>query len=871
MAIASSLIIVAVLSAAPNVDRPAGAEAVFECDFGEPWDRNYDLWPDGWERKRGLGFPAYVPCKIMPEEPQAGRELSMQLNGAGALAQSPVVPIDGAFSYVLQVRVRTQAIKAGRAHVSIEFRRAAANGSPGEVIGHHDSQLVRSEDWQICVVGPVTPPEGAATAVVGLHLAPADSTELTGTASFADVWLGRLPRIELDTGSLHNVFTDRERVQVRCRISGLRTLATVAFRLEDIEGKTLAEAEQPLRREAPLVVPVSLREQGRPSDFAPMTATWRPPLDQVGFYRVRATVRNQERGEYGRELSLVLAEPAHAPQQGEFGWVLQSIEAPLPADALSSVLRQSGINWVKAPAWRHELRNEHLEALARLAERLGRERIEVVAVLDEPPPEIQPHLADAEHPVAADVFSTPPELWYPSLEPTLARLALKVDWWQLGNDDDASFVGYPEMAATLTRVQAALGRFGQHLNIGVAWRYLAGPPVVGTSTTGSPQFVTLSAGPALTADELNAYLPTSAPTGVRRWALLDALPPDDYALPERIADLVQCMVAARRSGAEGVFLRRPFDRHRGLMQPDGSPGELFLPWRTTALSLAGKQAVGQLQLQGDSRNDVFAAEGEAVAVVWREQPGEESAYLGESPVQRDVWGRELPIARDSSHGNHRFAVGPSPTFLTGLDEPLVRWQVGVQLEPTQLPSVVRRPQRVSVRLTNPFPQGIVGGVRVTAPPQWIVQPETIDFQLRAGETQSFPLDVRLPADVTLGQQAIQLDVQLSAARRYEFRMHRTLSVGTGDLRLEAYTRLTAEGDLEIEQHVVSSTDEPLSLECLLYAPDRKRLRSFVRVREGEDVRIYRLPNGAELIGKSLWLRAEEQHGDRVFNVRFIAR
>jgi hypothetical protein len=865
MAIASSLIIVAILSAAPNADRPAGAEAVFACDFGEQWDRNYDLWPDGWERKRGLGYPAYVPCRISPEDPQPNRELTMQLNGAGALAQSPPIVIDGAFSYVLQVRVRTSAVRAGQAYVSLEFRGDGAGKKPGEVISHYDSQMIRSEEWTTCIVGPVTPPAGATTAVIGLHLVPADSTELTGAASFADVWLGRLPRIELDTGNQHNLFTDRERVQVRCRISGLRTLTSVAFQLEDVDGRVLAQAEQPLRRETPHIMPVSTREHSKPSEFAPMTATWRPPLEQVGFYRVRATVRNDERGEYGREMTLVLAEPARTPQLGEFGWVLTSIDQPLPADALSSVLRQAGINWVKAPAWRHERRAEHLEALARLAERLGRERIEMVAVLDEPPAEIRPHLADADHPVAADVFSTPTELWYPSLEPTLARLALKVHWWQLGNDDDPSFVGYPDMAATLARVQTALGRFGQHLNVGVAWRYLAGAP-----TSAAPQFLTLSAGPALTADEINAYLPTAAPTGVQRWALLDTLPPEDYGLQERTADLVLCMVAARRSGAEGVFSRRPFDPQRGLMRADGSPGELFLPWRTTALALAGKQYVGQLQLAGLSQNDLFAADGEAVAVVWRSQPGTESAYLGESPVQRDVWGRTLTVSREAS-GNHRFAVGPTPTFLTGLDEPLARWQVGVQLDPPQLPSVVRRPQKVALKLSNPFPQGIVGSIRVVAPPQWIVQPETVEFQLRAGETQSLPLDVRLPADVTLGPQALQLDVQLSAARRYEFRMQRSLSVGTGELRLEAFTRLTAEGDLEVEQHVISSTDEPLSLECLLYAPDRKRLRSFVRVREGEDVRIYRLPNGAELIGKSLWLRAEEQHGDRVFNVRFQAR
>ena len=122
------------------------------------------------------------------------------------------------------------------------------------------------------------------------------------------------------------------------------------------------------------------------------------------------------------------------------------------------------------------------------------------------------------------------------------------------------------------------------------------------------------------------------------------------------------------------------------MQPDGSPGELFLPWRTTALALAGKQSAGQLRLEGGSHNEVFGAEGEAVAVVWRAQPGEESAYLGESPVQRDVWGHEQPMARDPA-GNHRFTVGRVPTLLSGLDEPLDRFRSALAEEEEHLTRV----------------------------------------------------------------------------------------------------------------------------------------------------------------------------------------
>jgi hypothetical protein len=37
---------------------------------------------------------------------------------------------------------------------------------------------------------------------------------------------------------------------------------------------------------------------------------------------------------------------------------------------------------------------------------------------------------------------------------------------------------------------------------------------------------------------------------------------------------------------------------------------------------------------------------------------------------------------------------------------------------------------------------------------------------------------------------------------------------------------------------------------------------------GTNLKVYTLPDGEELIGKTLWVRAEEMAGDRVLNYRF---
>jgi hypothetical protein len=48
------------------------------------------------------------------------------------------------------------------------------------------------------------------------------------------------------------------------------------------------------------------------------------------------------------------------------------------------------------------------------------------------------------------------------------------------------------------------------------------------------------------------------------------------------------------------------------MQVDGTPAELFLPWRTTATAISGGEYLGQMQLPGGSINHVFVRDGEAI-------------------------------------------------------------------------------------------------------------------------------------------------------------------------------------------------------------------------------------------------------------------
>src|SRR3954469_14718188 len=71
---------------------------VFHCAFGEDWDVNYDLWPDRWVRKTGLGYPHYVNIAIQDDSTAVGHKcLQIDLDGAAAAVASPPIRVMSRF------------------------------------------------------------------------------------------------------------------------------------------------------------------------------------------------------------------------------------------------------------------------------------------------------------------------------------------------------------------------------------------------------------------------------------------------------------------------------------------------------------------------------------------------------------------------------------------------------------------------------------------------------------------------------------------------------------------------------------------------------------------------------------------------------
>lgn len=912
------VVILAAPAAAPIDATEREAVHIFTCDFSEATDRNYDAWPDGWHRRRGSGFPLFLPIRIVPLASAGGDlqwsssenttpgALRMQLDGGSAAVYSPPIPVSPLFSYRLEGRLKTEGLKHDIAYYSLTFFDADGKLLDTYQSGRHG----KSTPWTHLRIGPVMPAHrDTYTAVIGLHLEPRDKDyDLHGTAWFADVKLSRLPRVVLRASERLHLYASPSDVQVQCEVSGvLKNDPQVRFVLLDLHGKELAAHEEqlsalpPPSSQAPVPTSISERNAHRLLDHDPHgagghdhhdtpaahgpkrprgkdkehirgfagLATWRPPIPGYGFYKIKVSVEDTKATRIERETTIAIARPIAALPRGEFGWSLPQGDHVLTLAELLPLVSSAGIHWLKFPMWYAADDTTRADRLAWFVERVSQQHINLVGVLDTPPPAVKKTMGDVDAalPIASAFVEAP--LWQPAVDPVMTRLSLKVRWWQLGSDDDQSFVGYPSLPQKIAEIKQYFLKFGQEVQVGLSWPWL-----VETPPHASWDFLSRTASPPLTADETATYLQQAPAAPPAQWTMLAPLERKHYPLDRRARDLVERMIAVKIHRTQAAFATDPFDPHQGLLEPDGTPGELFLPWRTTALLLGGAEYLGTLELPGGSENHVFQRGDEAVMMIRNDRPTRETLYLGEEIEHLDLWGRSLEVESNSSGQllEQTVVAGPMPTFVTGLSLPVAKLRISFAFETPSLPSVFGRDLEARYTFDNPFPQGVGGQIKVLPPDDWDVTPLVTSFQAAERQTVRDLFQVRFKSDAQAGRQLLRFDFRVTADRDYAFSVYQPIEVGVGDVAIETATRLLPSGELVVEQTFVNNTDDFVSFNCLLFAPGRRRERvQVVNLGKGRHTSTFLLPNGEELLKATLLLRAEEIDGDRVLNYRIVPK
>lgn len=885
MLVLAALLIVTIAPAAAAGGQSSDAVELYHCGFERDQDQDFDDWPDGWTRAHGAGYPRYVHVQIEAEPGQNQHFLRIDLDGGAAQALSPPVAIDPRHDYRLEAQIKTVGLHHDRAFVSLIF----VDEQQRPVERFDSEPLTASHDWATVRIGPVRCRHlTARQALVAVQVEPGEAQDLRGSALFDSLRLCRVPRVTMELAQPRPAYVVGEPIDVVCRVSGFRSQPpSMWLVLRDAEGQLVAEHELTLRPSTG----APAKDISLPGDatmaFQLAEATWRLPIARAGYYRLRATVsdsasltqtdngsppgsepRSDEDGLLKVEdVVAAVVEPRPRVLAGEFGWSLPDGEGEMSSATLAQWVTLAGIHWLKYPLWFDEGDEARVAAVNWLADRLNMHGVGLIGVLADPPPLTRQALGIRRGGKVADLFAQDPRIWYPSLEPVMARMALKVRWWQLGTDDDTSFAGLRDPVGTVTRVKEQLDHIGQDTRTGLAWSWLDAVP-----RTKSPpwSFLSRSASPDLSADELAEYLAAADGSPGEQWVSLTPLDPAAYEMDSRAADLVRRLVTAKRQGATKIFLNAPLDPARGLVHADGSPSELFLPWRTTALMLAGARYQGRMVLPGGSPCDVFLRGEETILVVANRVPTEETVYFGEQVRLIDVWGRTSELSQ--SPGGQTFHAGPLPVFFTGANSAIIGWQMSLAINRRELPSISGTPHQVRVRIKNYFAQPVNGKLRIVAPKGWRVEPETFDLKLQPDESLQPTFSLTFPTTASCGEQLLRFDFDLQAERRYQFNVQRPLELGSRDVFLEIASHLNGKGELEVEQRLVNRTANDVSFRCHLNIPGRRRMRSQVwKLPPGEDLQVYRVPLGDVLVGQTLRIRAEESGGSRrILNYSFVA-
>ncbi|HUG94038.1 MAG TPA: hypothetical protein VML55_24620 [Planctomycetaceae bacterium] len=863
-------------------DLLAGAAPVLHVSFeSEREDRDYDGHPDDWTRRKGPGFPAYVNVSIDREQGSDGRQsLRFDVDGGQAALYSPPVPIDPLHAYVFRGAIRTEGLEHDAAVVSVSFlnhrRQRVGRSVTRPVSGTH-------AEWVSVRLGPLLPGADVRFLVLGCHVVHGRKQDIRGRVWFDDLRMGRLPRMSL-VSNVRTHFVRRSLpVRIEAHVSGLEqagpagpAVATVnasgaaaaaqlRLTLYDSAGRRIAEESFPL--------PASNVGSTRAADTpdGPDVIVWTLPPQEYGFYRVGAALERNGATILNEEMTFAVTDLVEAGPSGEFGWSVEGGARGMPLSELADVAAQAGINWLKFPVWQSVTAKDarHPADVSEMFDQLRLRNVTPIGLLADPPPEVRRKFAKDWSGVS-EVFALPPSFWSGSLDPVIARYSSLVHYWQLGGDSDSSFVGMTALAETLVRVKREFDRIGRNTHVGLRWELDAPLPAGGPSGA----FVSLNDDRTLPDDELHRKVRALAGPAAARWLVLKPLPRSKHSPEDRGADLVRRMVSARISGSDGIFAWDVFDPEHGLLNPDGSPTLLFLPWRTTALALRQTEFIGSLDLPGGSRNFAFARDGEVVLVLWNPKPTVEELFLGEpgDVSTIDIWGvrRQAPVRTVDRHFVQSIEVGPTPLVVRGCSEPVARWRLAVRFDKARIPSATGgHPEGILGR--NTFREGVSGEVSLNVPREWESEPRSWKFGLAPGEEFRLPLVLSLPSGATLGAERTSIDFVLDADRQYQFRVYRPYQVGLGDIEIDVLDRRLPDGTLEIEQIITNNTDpeEVLNLECSLFVPGQKRqIKSVTKLGRGISRKLYYVPAADTLHGRELWIRAEQLDGRRVLNKRW---
>ncbi len=679
----------------------------------------------------------------------------------------------------------------------------------------------------------------------------------------------RLPQMRVETDQRLAIYGPNDQPLLTARVLGLgHRAADIHFELRDINKRVIdrrdisfvAEAIDPNAADRTLIstIPNEFDEPEPSTEKLQGVAQWQLPRLAPGYYEVRSILGDPKQPTLSTDTSFAILSDLPVPSRpGNYGW---TIPKSRPADVdykwMPDWLHRLGVGVVKYPCWFAPEDTARLDEAAWFVGRLQEKNMRAIGLLDSPPPSVLAKIDERERrePVAANLFREA-TVWQPLLEPLITRLSLKVRTWQLGADNDYSFLGRSNLKKMLKDIARELQGFGQPLGVAISWPWLEPLPAPTEETWAATQ---LSARDPLSADEVNAYLESldkvqhPRQQDAETWLALDPLSSQFYDRDTRIADLVLRMVTLRGYPVAASFVTNPIDRSQGLLRADWRPDELLVPWRTTSVLVSDLTRIGSIPTRNESSNVVLADSQRTSMVIWNSKKATEFLYLGDSIRQVDVWGNITVPRRTMVDGAvvHRIEVGPVPSFLIDLDPALVALRMSAKLTKQSLDSLLGKRQTVGLEFVNPTRETLSGEVRMKSIPDWDIDTRPQSFDIAPGRVSQHNFDVALRNSAKIGNSQLQFEFLLKTTPPKRFTIIRDMHVGPDGLEIEVTSRQNGD-QLLVTIAITNMSEKSVQYDCMLFPPGgRQYQRRQITIPPQTTVkRVFPWDDSASLLGE----------------------
>jgi hypothetical protein len=716
---------------------------------------------------------------------------------------------------------------------------------------------------------------------VGLLVMPTNRQDYGSKVNFTNVEIRESPNISLEMAnnlSGANLFFSPRELEVRCQFRGLDPAQhSVHFILEDPFGRVIGQRDSDLMIGNYPAARFVVNPQN-PQEVVHGMASWKNLPVAYGFYRIRvATPESYTQTlrlpadqtfddplAHAEPLTFVVMPSGSFHPGGEFGWTLDGW-SPEEIIKAQPTLAQSGLSRLKLPVWfSSETLPQYRDTMFRLCRSLSEQRVHLTGLLNAAPMEITSKINHNQI-NAASILGNDPKLWGDGVQATLLALSLLVKDWQWTSDTDGSLIEIffdtdgNMSPASRNRFQAYQKLFDQKqfgFGIGMTWNWYQDVP---TEELPTPNlFLNFPIDDSITADDAASALAKMSSLPFRRSVSISALPADDYVLDVRIINFVQSLVLMKAAGIDSIFLTAPKDEQTGILRKDGTPNELYLPWRTTTTLLSGSRFLGSITLPNRSRNYCFdKGGGRCVMVVWNDgatpdKPVLETLYLGNELDTVDVWGKHVVPGQI---GNHQtIPVTNTPLFVTGLNINAVKFRLSMQTEVKVISSVPNQTHEIPFTYKNEsaFPVSVQITPEGPRPIDWTMTPPTQTANLEPGQTSTGTFNLTLLPRGDTGRRLFQYNIKIGGTGAAEFAVYDEMMVGNPDVYMEFVSRLNEKGDIELIQTFINNTDTAYTYDCRLTIPERQGQKSRVpRQGFGRHEHVYIIPRGKALLDKGV--------------------